>query len=202
MLRQSAILIVVFAVLTCGVYPLAVFGIGQAFFHSQADGSMVSVNGRTVGSSLIGQQFTTPGYFHGRPSETLNVAGTAGQPYDAANSGASNLGPNSPVLIALIRRRVDEIRRQNPRYSGAIPVDMVTADFSGLDPDISPASAYLQVSRVAAARHMSSSAVRSLVTSQIRGRVLGIFGEPFVNVLDLNIALDEYEASHGGARHS
>ena len=187
---------IVFAIILGIVYPFVITGISQVLFHSQANGSLSMKGNTLIGSALIGQEFTAPQYFQGRPSDTNNDAGTAPQPYNAENSAGSNLGPNNDVLIADMQARIAAIRKENPTYKGAIPVDLVTADFPGFDPDISVAAALLQVNRVASARHIASSVVHQLVEKQVQGRVLGIFGEPSINVLSLNLALDNGNYPH------
>jgi potassium-transporting ATPase KdpC subunit len=173
---------VLFALLTGLAYPLLITGISQAAFKSKADGSLVQLNGTTVGSSLIGQEFDGQQYFHGRPS--------AGD-YDAMASGASNLGPTNDLLTEAIQEKANQIREENGLDPGAIlPADLVTASASGLDPDISPESALLQVERVAAARSLSENVILELVKDHIAKRQLGLLGQPRVNVLELNLALD------------
>jgi potassium-transporting ATPase KdpC subunit len=176
---------IVLTVLTGLVYPLAIAGIAHLLFPAQAGGSLIVRDGKVVGSSLIGQKFTAPGYFHGRPS----AAGDKG--YDAAASGGSNLGPTNKVLIESVKSRLKDVMEENPEVSVAqVPIDLVTASASGLDPEISIAAARLQVPRVAKARGMSEEQVRKLVEQATRGRYLAILGEPGVNVLALNLALD------------
>jgi len=182
-LLPALLITLVLTVITGLVYPLVVTGLSQAVFHKQANGSLIVRNGKVVGSELIGQKFTQPQYFHGRPSG-------AGDGYDAANSGATNLGPTNQALITRVQDDIKKFRAENPTYSGPIPADLVTTSASGLDPHISPASAYAQVDRVAKARGMSADAVRQLVDRRVEGRQLGIFGEPRVNVLALNLDLD------------
>ncbi len=194
LLRQLLPAIVITLVLTVllgVVYPLAVMGVGQTFFNSQANGSIVSVNGKPIGSALIGQYWTQPQYFHGRPSATINLQGTPA-PYQANNSGGSNLGPTNSVLIQTVQQRITALKAENPDVPAGtpIPADLVTASASGLDPDISVAAAYYQIPRIAKARSLSQDAVRHLVDAHITGRFLGIFGEPRINVLELNLALD------------
>jgi potassium-transporting ATPase KdpC subunit len=175
---------VVTVVITGVLYPLSVWAVSNLAFPSQAGGSLVSVNGSVVGSRLIAQGFTSSKYFHPRPS-------AAGAGYDATASSASNLGPTNKQLISAVETRVAEVVASNPgAVAGRIPVDMLTASGSGLDPDISPDNAYLQVARVASARSLPEATVRDLVASHVVGRAFGIFGEPRVNVLELNLALD------------
>ncbi len=176
----------VLTLLTGIIYPFLVFGLGWLLFPVQANGSLVARDGRVVGSALIGQNFADPKYFHSRPS----AAGDKG--YDATSSGGSNLGPTSKSLIDSVRSRVKEVLEQNPGTTASqVPIDLVTASGSGLDPEISPAAAELQVPRVAKARGLNEDQVRAVVHSLIRPRWAGIFGEPGVNVLRLNIAIDQ-----------
>jgi K+-transporting ATPase ATPase C chain len=175
----------------CLIYALVVTGIAQVIFHDQANGSLLTKNGQIVGSRLIGQEFTDPKYFVGRPSATNNDAGTKPQPYNAENSTGSNLAPSNRALIDRVTKAVAQIRKDNGLGpNDPVPVDLVTADFTGFDPDISEAAALLQVNRVASARHLDASRVRQLVEAQVQGPSLGIFGESHVNVLLLNMALD------------
>jgi K+-transporting ATPase ATPase C chain len=175
----------VFAVLTGVAYPLLVTGLSKAIFPHQADGSLVQNNGKTVGSELIGQRFTRPEYFQGRPS----AAGNDG--YDGLASGGPNLGPTNQHLVDRVQGDVKKFHEANPAVTGPLPADLLTASGSGLDPDISPASAEVQVPRVAAARGLSEDALRTLVASHTEGRQFGVLGEPRVNVLQLNLALDQ-----------
>jgi K+-transporting ATPase ATPase C chain len=193
--RPAIIITLVLTVITGIVYPLATMGVAQALFPGQANGSLITVNGHVIGSSLIGQYWTQPQYFHGRPSATLNDAGTAPQPYNAASSGASNLGPTNVAFIKTVQQRIAALKKENPDVPPGtpIPVDLVTASGSGLDPDISVAAAYYQIPRIAKARGLSQETVRRLVDQHIEGRFLGLFGEPRVNVLELNLALDSLE---------
>jgi K+-transporting ATPase ATPase C chain len=195
-LLRSLRLVLVIAVVTGLIYPLVMTGVIQAVFHSQANGSLVTRNGQVVGSSLIGQEFTSPKYFHGRPSATTNASTGKPQPYAADNSAGSNYGPSNKALIDRVSKGVDTARKDNGLDPTApVPADLVTTDFSGFDPDISEASALLQVNRVATARNLDAAKVRALVERHLQGRSLWIFGEPHVNVLDVNIALDNGEAS-------
>jgi potassium-transporting ATPase KdpC subunit len=189
-LRRSAVALAAFTVLVGLAYPLLVFGIGQAAFGHRADGSLVrGADGRVVGSSLIGQAMDAPGYFWGRPS-------AAGDGYDARASGASNLGPTSRALADAVQERIDALLAANPGKTVAdIPAELVTASGSGLDPDISPAAARFQVDRVAAARRLDPERVRELVRDHTQGRALGFLGEPRVNVLELDLALDAVAAA-------
>jgi len=175
----------VFALLTGVAYPLLVTGLAKAIFPHQSDGSLIQPGGKTIGSELIGQKFTRPEYFQGRPS----AAGNDG--YDGLASGGSNLGPTNQHLIDRVQADAKKFRDANPGATGPLPADLVTTSGSGLDPDISPASAELQIPRVAAARGMSADALRAVVASHTDGRQFGILGEPRVNVLKLNLALDE-----------
>ena len=172
-------------VLTGLLYPLAVTGLAQILFPHQADGSLKVIHGKTVGSELIGQRFISTKYFHGRPS----AAGNDG--YDGLASGGSNYGPTNQHLSDRVSDDVKKFRAENPAYTGPIPADLLTASASGLDPHISPASAQAQVARVAAARGVSADTVQRLVDAHTEGRQYALFGEPRVNVLELNLALDQ-----------
>ena len=176
--------VLLITVVTGLVYPGVVTGLAQALFHDKANGSMVTSNGQVIGSSLIGQNFTKPEYFHGRPS-------AAGSGYDGMASGGSNLGPTSQKLIDRVKGDEAAFRKDNPDYNGPIPADLLTASASGLDPEISPASAEAQVARIAKARSVDQGALAKLVDSHVEGRDLGILGEPRVNVLALNLDLDK-----------
>ena len=177
-------LTLIITVLTGLVYPLAVTGLSRVLFPHQANGSLITVNGKIAGSALIGQKFTKPGYFHGRPS-------AAGDGYDAANSGGTNLGPTNQALINRVADDIKKFRLENPTYTGPIPADLLTTSASGLDPDISPASAFAQVDRVAKARGVPPETIRQTAERHVEGRQFGIFGEPRVNVLALNLDLDK-----------
>jgi K+-transporting ATPase ATPase C chain len=183
-LRPACILFVLLTLLTGVTYPLLVTAAAQLLFSYQAGGSLVVRNGRVVGSDLIGQSFSSPRYFWGRPSATSPV------PYNAASSSGSNLGPTNPALIDAVRERIAVLRTADPTNSGSVPIDLVTASGSGLDPHISPAAAYYQVARIARARRIGESAVRELVDRQIEGPVGGVLGSARINVLRLNLALD------------
>ena len=183
MLREAIVLTVVLMVLTGLVYPGVVTGVAQIVFPQQANGSLVTVDGKVIGSALIAQQFTSPAYFHPRPS--------AGADYNGAASGGTNLGPTSRKLAdTLVARAVDGVVAEDGAVRGRIPSDMVTSSGSGLDPDISPANAALQVARVARARGLLVGRVREMVARHTAGRTFGFLGEPRVNVLRLNLALD------------
>ncbi|HEY0799148.1 MAG TPA: potassium-transporting ATPase subunit KdpC [Candidatus Baltobacteraceae bacterium] len=166
------------------IYPFAMTGLSQLIFPYQANGSIVEVNGKTVGSAIIGQLWTKPQYFHGR----LSAAGSKG--YDPTSTGGTNLGPTSKKLLDGTAAAIKEVIKENPDATGPVPADLVSSSASGIDPDISPEGAYFQIARVARARHLSQDAVRALVDAHLRGRDLGFLGEPRVNVLDLNLALD------------
>lgn len=190
-LLRSLRLTLVVAAVTGLIYPFVITGIAQAAFNSQANGSLVAQNGQVVGSSLIGQQFTDARYFHGRPSATVDANTGKPQPYNAANSAGSNLAPSNQALIDRVKKGVEADRQENGLGdSQLVPVDLVTSDFSGVDPNVTEASALLQVNRVAQARGVDPARVRALVEGHVHGRVLWIFGEPYVNVLEVNMALD------------
>ncbi|MBZ5617238.1 MAG: potassium-transporting ATPase subunit KdpC [Acidobacteriia bacterium] len=182
----------VLTLLTGVAYPLLVTGLAKVLFPHQAAGSLIQPNGKTIGSELIGQRFTRPEYFHGRPS----AAGNDGYDAVAAGGGASNYGATNQKLVDRVQGDLKTFRAENPTFTGPVPADLVTTSGSGLDPHISPASAEAQVGRVAAARGVSADAVRQLVTANSEGRQFGILGEPRVNVLKLNLALDSAVPLH------
>jgi potassium-transporting ATPase KdpC subunit len=192
-IRPAIILVVALTLITGLAYPLAMTAIAGAIFPKQAEGSLIEKDGKVVGSALIGQEFKDDKYFHGRPSATTapdpnDSTKTVPAPYNAANSGGSNLGPTSKALADRVTADVDKLKAENPGSS--VPVDLVTTSASGLDPDISPDGALFQVPRVAKARNMPEERVRDLVTQNTQGRLGGLLGEPRVNVLALNLALD------------
>jgi len=183
-LRPAIVLFLIMTVLTGLVYPLAVTGLAQLLFHDQAEGSLALVDGHAVGSRIIGQSFSDPKYFWSRPSAT------APQPYNGIASGGSNQGPLNPALTDAVKARIDALKAADPTSTQPIPVDLVTASASGLDPDISIAAARYQAARVARVRGLEPAAVQSLIDAHARTRLLGFLGEPRVNVLELNLALD------------
>jgi K+-transporting ATPase ATPase C chain len=192
-IRPAIIVLVLLTLITGLAYPLAMTAIAGVVFPKQAQGSLIERDGKVVGSALIGQEFKEDKYFHGRPSATsgpdpADSTKTTSAPYNAANSSGSNLGPTSKALNDRIKEDVDKMKGENP--SAAVPVDLVTASGSGLDPDISPEAALFQLPRVAKARNMPEDRVRALVTENTKGRLAGFLGEPRVNVLALNLALD------------
>jgi K+-transporting ATPase ATPase C chain len=178
-IRVTIVSIVLFGL----VYPLAMTGLAQAIFPKQANGSLVTVDGKVVGSAIIGQLWTKPQYFHGRPS-------AAGKGYDPTSTGGTNYGPTSKKLIDSTKATIAQLEKENPDAVGPPPIDLVTSSGSGIDPDISPEAAHWEAPRVAKARHLSVAAVNALVAQHARGRTFGFLGEPRVNVLELNLALD------------
>jgi K+-transporting ATPase ATPase C chain len=185
MVRNALMSLLLFTLLTGIIYPLAVTGLAQAVFPDKANGSIITKDGKTVGSALLGQQFTDPKYFWGR------LSATSPYPYNGGASSGSNLGPNNPDLMKSAEERIHALREVDPGNTGRIPVDLVTASGSGLDPHISPAAAAYQVRRVAKLRGMDEEKVSAFVAANTEGRQFGILGEPVVNVLKLNLALDE-----------
>ncbi|NIE86856.1 MULTISPECIES: potassium-transporting ATPase subunit KdpC [Burkholderia] len=190
MIRPLVVLFAVLTAVTGLVYPAVMTAFGSVAFPSQAGGSLVEQNGRTVGSALIGQPFDAPQYFWGR------LSATSPMPYNAQGSSASNLGPTNPALADQVKGRLDALKAAGTDMSQPVPVDLVTASGSGLDPEISPAAAAYQVERVARARGLSADAVRQLVDANTKGRQFGLLGEPRVNVLALNLALDSTKSAH------
>lgn len=188
-LKSALLLLLIFAVLTGLIYPLALTGIAQAVFPAQANGSLIELEGTVIGSALVGQPFDRPEYFSSRPSATSPT------PYNGGSSMGSNLGPLNPDLHAAVKTRVASLRAADPGNTGPVPVDLVTASASGLDPHISPAAARYQIARVARARGLAERTVRELVARHTEGRQFGILGEPRVDVLRLNLALDSLSAS-------
>jgi K+-transporting ATPase ATPase C chain len=184
-LRPMLVLFVALSVVTGVVYPAVVTAIGQAAFSHQANGSLIERDGKVIGSAIIGQQFDAPGYFRGR------LSATTPNPYNAGNSGGSNLGPTNPALADEVKARIAALHELDPGNGAAVPVDLVTSSGSGLDPDISPAAAAYQVPRVAKERGMSVAEVEAIVARATSGRQFGLLGEPRVNVLKLNLDLDE-----------
>jgi K+-transporting ATPase ATPase C chain len=192
-IRPALVLLVAMTLITGLAYPLALTKIAGLLFPHQASGSLIERDGKVIGSALIGQEFAGDGYFHGRPSATTaadpnDASKTLAAPYNAINSAGSNLGPTNKTLIERVQGDVDKWKQQNP--AAAIPIDLVTTSGSGLDPHITPDAAFFQVPRVAKARNMPEDRVRQLVNERTEGRMLGLLGEPRVNVLELNLALD------------
>jgi potassium-transporting ATPase KdpC subunit len=196
-IRPAIIILVLLTLITGLVYPLAMTAIAGVIFPKQVEGSLIERDGKVVGSALIGQEFKDDKYFHGRPSATTtadpaDATKTVPAPYNAANSAGSNLGPTSKALNDRVKEDVDKLKAENS--NAAVPIDLVTTSGSGLDPDISPEGALFQVPRVAKARNMPEDRVRQLVTENTQGRLAGLLGEPRVNVLELNLALDRATA--------
>jgi K+-transporting ATPase ATPase C chain len=196
-IRPAIVVLLALTLITGLIYPLAMTGIAKIMPH-QAQGSLIERDGKIVGSALIGQDFTSDKYFHGRPSATVapdpnDATKTVPAPYNAANSGDSNLAPSNKALIDRVQADLEKLRKENPTVP--VPADLVTTSASGLDPDIAPEAAYFQVPRVAKARNLTEDRVRQLVGEHVEERFLGILGEPRVNVLLLNLALDRLSAS-------
>ena len=192
-IRPAVVMILVLAIITGLLYPLAMTGIAQALFPHQANGSLIEKDGKVIGSILIGQSFTGPGHFHGRPSATSDTdpndsSKMVPAPYNAANSSGSNAGPTSKALVERVKDDVEKLKAENP--GAAVPIDLVATSASGLDPDVSPAAALFQVPRIAKERKLPEPQLQQLVQSHIEGRWFGLIGEPRVNVLQLNLALD------------
>jgi K+-transporting ATPase ATPase C chain len=192
-IRPAIVLVIALALITGLAYPLAMTGVAQVLFPHQANGSLIVKDGKVIGSALIGQLFTRDNYFHGRPSATTKAdpadsSKTAPAPYNAANSAGSNLGPTSKALVDRVKDDVEKLKAENP--GAPVPIDLVTTTAGGLDPHISPEAAYFQVPRVAKARSLQEDRVRQLVGEHVEGRLFGFLGEPRVNVLALNLALD------------
>jgi len=192
-IRPAIVLLIALTVITGLAYPLAMTGIAGVLFPNQAQGSLIERDGKVVGSALIGQEFTSEGYFHGRPSATTapdpqDSTKTVPAPYNAANSGGSNLGPTNKALVERVQGDLEKLKEENP--SAQVPTDLVTTSGSGLDPHISPEAALFQVPRIAKARNLPEDRVRQLVQEYTEGRFLGLLGEQRVNVLELNLALD------------
>jgi K+-transporting ATPase ATPase C chain len=192
-LRPALVLLVLLALITGLVYPLAITGVASVLFPTQAQGSLIVQDGKVLGSSLIGQQFTSDKYFHGRPSATTapdpnDSSKTVAAPYNAANSAGSNMGPTSKALAERLRDDVEKLKHENG--AAPVPVDLVTTSASGLDPHISPEAALFQVPRVAKARGLADAQLRNLIAANTEARGLGLLGEPRINVLELNLALD------------
>lgn len=187
---NTALRVTIVSIVLLGlVYPLAMTAMAQVLFPRQANGSLVTVNGKVVGSTIIGQLWTKPQYFQGRPS-------AAGKGYDPTATGGTNLGPTSKKLMDATRATIAQLKKDNPDAEGPPPIDLVTSSGSGIDPDISPPAAYWEAPRVAKARNMDVATVRALVGRHVQGRTFGFLGEPHVNVLELNLALDARAASH------
>ncbi len=196
-IRPAIVVLVALTLITGLIYPLAMTGIAQVIFPYQANGSMIERGGKIVGSELIGQNFTSDKYFHGRPSATTtsdpnDPTKSIAAPYNAASSGGSNLGPSNKALIDRVKADAAKLQKKNP--GTPVPIDLVTTSASGLDPDISPEAALFQVPRVAKARNLPEDRIRQLVDDYTEGRLFGLLGEPHVNVLELNLALDRLAA--------
>jgi potassium-transporting ATPase KdpC subunit len=196
-IRPAIVVLVALTLITGLAYPLAITGIAQVVFPRQAQGSMIERNGMVIGSELIGQDFESDKYFHGRPSATTgpdpkDPTKTVAAPYNAENSGASNYGPSNKALIDRVKGDMDTLKKENP--SASVPIDLVTTSASGLDPDITPEGALFQVPRIAKVRNLPEDRIRQLVDDNTEGRLFGLLGEPRVNVLLLNLALDRLPA--------
>lgn len=193
MIRSAFSFLLIMTLLTGFIYPLGVTALAQLIFPWQANGSLVELNGKPVGSVLMGQAFDAKNYFWGRPSAT------SPSPDNGANSSGSNMGPSNPDYLATVKKRVNDLQHKNPDANAAVPADLVTASGSGLDPDISLTAALYQVPRIAHESHISVKLIEQLVHESVKGRTFGILGEPHVNVLELNMALNKLRSAHGGA---
>lgn len=190
LMRNAFFLLILFTILTGIIYPLILTGIAQLLFPLKANGSFIEQNGKIIGSAFIGQYFDSPNYFWGRPSATSPF------PYNAASSLASNMGPLNPLFLTIVKERVNRLQKLDPTNHAFIPIDLVTASGSGLDPEISPLAAYYQIPRIAKVNHIREQDIEVLLQGLIKNRTLGFLGEPRVNVLELNIALDKLRMMH------
>lgn len=189
-IKTALLLLIILTILTGFIYPLAVTALAQLFFPWQANGSLIKQNGQFIGSNLIGQSFTSPSYFWGRPSATTPY------PYNGSSSSGSNLGPSNPDLFTAVKNRITQLKQADPQNNKAVPVDLVTASGSGLDPEISPLAALYQVSRIAKARQIPASDVYNLINRYSKNRTWRLLGEPRINVMELNLALDRLRIKH------
>lgn len=190
-MKTALMLLIVFTVLTGLLYPLAVTGLAQLLFPVKANGNLIKQNDTVIGSRLIGQSFSSPAYFWSRPSATTPY------PYNGGASSGSNLGPTNPNFLTTVKERISQLKQADTQNNNPIPVDLVTASSSGLDPEISPLAAFYQTSRIAKARNLPEETIKNLIQKHVKNRTLGLLGEPRINVLELNLALDELRDSHG-----